>query len=1075
MQITVSRIKVTLPRRRTDLLSRPRLNDLIEEFIENRLILVLAPAGYGKTSLLIEVAHTIELPFCWYNLDRLDQDLFRFVAHFIAAIDQRFAGFNTACAEAIQAAYQNNYSPDNMARLVAQLVYNQIGEHMVLVLDDYHLIDQSSPINTFLNRFIQEIDESFHLVILSRTMVPFVDLPLLVARSEVGGLGLQELVFQPEEIQNLLLQNYKQVIPESLAKELAEKSEGWITGLLLSAQTMWRGMADRERIARVSGVNLDDYLIHQILEQQPDDVRDFLLRTSLFDEFNAGLCADVFGPPPKGTNWQSMITKTLQYNLFVLPIGEDGSWLRYHQLFRDFLQKQLVLKNPDEYDSILRSLAKTFMQRQDWVRAYDTLKRLDDTQALVEMLEIAGEPMVRANQLSRLAEWLDALPPGLLETRPKLTARRGIVAATLGETHWGLTMLNKAVEALREENDTPFLANTLVQRALVNYIQTDHTASMQDVDEVLTLTENGANLPLYQAEAKRIRGLNYRLLGDRNEATANFSEALDLYRQLGETSSVSRLMLDLGAVYIDTGNLSEGLRCFNAVLEHYREEKNSYLLAGVLNDIAFLHHLRGEYEEADSAFNEGLTRARNSSNRRVEALVLTGMGDLYMDLDSFQAADYVYSKALEAAAHINDQFLLLYLYIAQSNLFRTTGNLIKARNFLENAKQLVERSESKYTRALYLMEAGMVVLCEKEPILSVTLLEEAVKLFEEIEQRVEICRTNFNLAVAHITEGNRDACVDSLERAFQTAQTLNNPHTLVPTARRVKNQLEAIANHPKVEGQISILLDSVTRFEQSIPTLRLRMKRQKTTGPLNAPTLQIRAFGAARVILNKKAITITDWQSQKARDLFFLMLSSDKGWSKEVLGELMWPDSTPSQLKLRFKNTIYRLRRVLGQEAILFDGERYMFNRNFDYSYDVELFVDCLHRIENAKTPQERAGVAREAMQYYTGQYLPEVNGAWTSVEREHLHQAFIELSLELASLNFDSGEFSDALTICHHLIANEPGLEEAHRVAMRIHAAQGNRAAVIQQYNDLKSTLHAQMGIPPSPITESLYRQLLQ
>jgi DNA-binding SARP family transcriptional activator len=113
--------------------------------------------------------------------------------------------------------------------------------------------------------------------------------------------------------------------------------------------------------------------------------------------------------------------------------------------------------------------------------------------------------------------------------------------------------------------------------------------------------------------------------------------------------------------------------------------------------------------------------------------------------------------------------------------------------------------------------------------------------------------------------------------------------------------------------------------------------------------------------------------------------------------------------------------------------------------------------------------IAREALRYYSGQYLPEVSGSWASVEREHLHHAFVELSLELASINLDTGDFNAALTICHNLISNDPGLEEAHRVAMRIHAAQGNRAAVIQQYNDLKSTLQAQMGIPPSNLTETL------
>ena len=1075
MHITVSRIKVTLPRRRTDLLSRPRLNELVEELIDKKLILVSAPAGYGKTSLFLEIANQSELPFCWYNLDSLDQDLHRFVSHFIAAVDQRFIGFSTICSEPIQAAYQNNYSPENLARLVAGLVFTHVGEHLALVLDDYHLIDQSKAVNSFVNRFIQEIDESFHLIILTRSLIPFVDLPLLVARSMVGGLGMQELSFQPEEIQNLLLQNYKQAIPENLAKELAKKSEGWITGLLLSAQTMWQGMADRERISRVSGVNLDDYLIHQILEQQPAEVRDFLLRTSLFDEFNANLCEDVLGSAPEDTNWQSLISKALQYNLFVLPIDEEGTWLRYHQLFREFLQKQLIKEYPEAFESILRSLAKTYLKRKDWVRAYDTLKRLDDTEAIIDMLEQVGEQMVRANQLARLAEWLDALPAGQLETRPMLLARRGIVAATLGETHWGLTLLNKAVQALRRQDNHTQLATTLVWRALVNYIQANHSTSLHDVAEVLSLSEDGTNLALYQAEAKRISGLNHRLLGNRESAMTNFSEALALYQNLGENSSVSRLLLDMGAVHIDVGNLQEGLRCFNAVLEHYRSEKNSYLLSGVLNDIAFLHFLRGEYEEADTAFNEALTCAQNSSNRRVEALVLTGMGDLYMDLDSFQAAEYVYKKAADSAKHINDQFLLLYLYVAQSSLFRIMGNLIKARKFLESAKPLVESSESKYTRALYLLEAGLISFTEKEPILAITFLEEAQNLFEEIEQRVEASRTNFYLGIAHISAKAVERGNQFLEKAFTIVSSLKNPHTLVPTTRRVLDYLKPVSNHPKVDVQVNQLIEKVEIFEQSLPTLRLRLRRQTNTGPLNAPKLQIRAFGAARVVINKKAVTLTEWQSQKARDLFFLLLSSDKGWSKEVIGELMWPDSTPSQLKMRFKNTIYRLRRVLGQDAILFDGERYMFNRSFDYSYDVELFVDCLDRIKKAKTIQEKSTVTSEALQVYTGHYLPEVSDSWASVEREHLHHAFIELSLDLASLNLDSGDYNSALAICHNLISNDPGLEEAHRVAMRIHAAQGNRAAIIQQYNDLKSTLQAQMGILPSTLTEALYKQLIQ
>src|SRR3989304_4957426 len=156
IDIPISRIKVPLPRRRSDLLSRPRLNTLVDELLENKLVLVSAQAGYGKTSLLIESAYRYEIPFCWFNLDALDQDILQFVAHFAASIDKRFPGFEKSCAHSLQAAFQNHRSPDEIARLLADEVFHYVREHLVLVLDNYHLVDQSSAVNAFVNRFIQD-------------------------------------------------------------------------------------------------------------------------------------------------------------------------------------------------------------------------------------------------------------------------------------------------------------------------------------------------------------------------------------------------------------------------------------------------------------------------------------------------------------------------------------------------------------------------------------------------------------------------------------------------------------------------------------------------------------------------------------------------------------------------------------------------------------------------------------------------------------------------------------------------------------------------------------------------------
>jgi LuxR family maltose regulon positive regulatory protein len=360
MSILLTRTKVVLPRRPTSLLTRQRLLALLSDLLDHRLVIITAPAGYGKTSLLLDLAHQAELPFCWYALDELDRDPRRFIAHLIGSITQRFPGFGRQSAAVLQGMDSAELDLERLVAIIVNEAYEHIREHFVLVLDDYHLVGESEAINHFVNRFVQAVDENCHLVLSSRTLLTLHDLPLMVARSQVGGLGFEELAFRAEEIQALVLQNHEVRMPAAAAAELARETEGWITGLLLSAQTMWEGMADRVRLARVSGVGLYDYLAQQVLDQQPAPVRDFLLRTSLLEEYDAELCGAVLG---QGADWRGLMDAVLRSNLFVLPVDEAGTWLRYHHLFRDFLQARLARERQEERAEILRRLVAVYAER----------------------------------------------------------------------------------------------------------------------------------------------------------------------------------------------------------------------------------------------------------------------------------------------------------------------------------------------------------------------------------------------------------------------------------------------------------------------------------------------------------------------------------------------------------------------------------------------------------------------------------------------------------------------------------------------------------------------------------------
>jgi len=166
-EVTIT--KIIVPRRRFDLLSRQRLLDLLENLLEYRLILVTAPAGYGKTSLLIDLTHQVEYPVCWLALDSLDQNIYRFLIHFIAAIQYQFPDFGVTSFAVLQSAQQAGMNLDHLVSTIVNEIYEHVSEHFVVVLDDYHLVEESTDINYFINRFAQEIDENCHLAIASRS------------------------------------------------------------------------------------------------------------------------------------------------------------------------------------------------------------------------------------------------------------------------------------------------------------------------------------------------------------------------------------------------------------------------------------------------------------------------------------------------------------------------------------------------------------------------------------------------------------------------------------------------------------------------------------------------------------------------------------------------------------------------------------------------------------------------------------------------------------------------------------------------------------------------------------------
>ena len=1073
MALYASQTKVIIPARRPDILTRQRLLEQLYELLDYKLIIVAAPAGYGKTSLLVDFADNSELPVCWLSVDAFDRDPHRFLSQFTAAIAHRFPDFDLNITTFLESSQQSRLDMERVVSVMVNDIYESIREHFLIILDDYHLVNDSNDITQFVNRFVQEVGVNCHILLSSRTLISLPDLPLMVARMMVSGLSYEELAFQPGEIQDLALQNYRQTISTQTATELARETEGWITGLLLSSHSKWQGITDRLRIARVSGVGLYEYLAQQVLDQQPDEIRDFLLYTSIFDEFDLDLCKAVFGARLDSQRLMSII---LHNNLFVLPLGEDGRWLRYHHLFRDFLRVRMEQEHPQEINEILNTTAEVYLRRSDWEKAYEVYRRLENIPAIVQLIDRIGSILMRNGRMSTLAEWIDTLPDDVLAMNPRLLSLRGGVSIMQGQVEGALNRLNQAEGLQRDPVDANALAVTLIRKATAYRFLGNYSASYENALEAFALAESQEQEGAVRAEALRMIGMSLFHIGKLDEAIEKLNQSRAIYQSINETQSIALVLMELGMLSRTAGRYREAMANYQEALSHWQRQHNIQGQANLLNNLGVLHHLMGEYDEAASVYEKALHDARQSGYLRMEAYILCGIGDLYNDLAASDAANEAYRQAEQIAQNIDEKFLLYYVEIMAASGYRKLGEFNQAQVLLDRLEPLVVNNCSLYERGLWYQESGRLNLSQGNAKQSREFLYQARECFEKSGQRVDAVRCGIYLASAIRQTGEIDGAFHELENVLDEASGIDCQHLLVVAGRDEKYLLLQASKQAGLEDKVNPLIARINLFEENVLLLRRNLRKQISSVLYTIPKFVIRSFGRTQIEVDGSPVNSSEWHNQRrVREIFFTLLAYPEGLSRDQIAAMLWPDSRPDQLRIQFKNTLYRLRLALGQDVISHKDDRYLIHRGLDYEYDVELFLKALHQAERSQRIEDRISAYQKAIDLYKGAFLVDLNLDWITVERTKYHQLYFEALLKIARICLEIDETHSAITYCQLLLNQEPCQEEAHRIAMRAYAARGDRAAVSRQFDVCRNSLLKEIHVTPSLETEQLYKLLMK
>jgi LuxR family transcriptional regulator, maltose regulon positive regulatory protein len=443
--------KLHVPRPQPGFVARSRLVRALGEALARQLVLVCAPAGFGKTALLADWVRSSSLPVAWVSLDSGDNDPARFWRHAVAALGQAHPGIAERAAPLL-----GPPAPSSFEGLVAALINELAAEpgedKVLLVLDDYHLIE-APQVHAPLTFLVEHLPPGLRLMLASRSDPP---LPLarLRAAGQLAELRTDDLRFTAEEAAVLLREAVGGDLPGAAVAALAARTEGWVAGLQLAALSL-RGQPDVTGfVAAFSGTHryVLDYLADEVLEGQPGQVREFLLETSVLDRLSGALCDAVTGR----TGSQVMLEEIERAGLFLIPLDEERGWWRYHHLFADLLRARLQAEQPGRVPE-LHLAAAAWCEKHGL--ADDAVRHAlaaGDTEWAARLVERHVETLLGRSERVTLRRWLSALPAQAVRDRPRLCLAQAYGAAMGCQTEALEALLDDAERAFAATGDEPY-------------------------------------------------------------------------------------------------------------------------------------------------------------------------------------------------------------------------------------------------------------------------------------------------------------------------------------------------------------------------------------------------------------------------------------------------------------------------------------------------------------------------------------------------------------------------------------------------------------------------------------------
>ena len=1085
---SISRTKITPPLLREETLTRARLIDWLRHHTRQRLTLVIAEAGYGKTTLLADYGRRSEVPVLWFKLDHTDADWISFTNYLIAAYRELDPGFGQATLGLLDQLATADQSRDRIIdALLADVAH--VDQPALLILDDYHLVDLSADAREIVARLLREAPSGLSVLIASRRR-PDLDLARPMAQGQVAELTTDDLRFSRAETDTLFSETYQQPLEPDVLDQVEQRTEGWAASLQLFRSSI-RGRSALEIRAftrAMSGTQgpIYDFLAQEVLRELTPNLRRFVIGSAILRRIVPALVAAIFaedpGPPTIQTA-RGWIEAADDLGLMGRR-GESGRGYRFHPLLREFLLRQLADDTPAEVIRQRHLRVAAAAEADDWLTAcYHYLEASQPAEAVRVMSDSllvaigTGAWGVAADLLDRFPTEPDAPAVQVILALRALRARdpeeaarrldsidlgatpsasRGLVRLSQMKLAWQLGDLERARRAYNEITDdleSPVLiqsvASALLAVGLPGFAQPLAETAVQL--QRLAGDSEAQGLGFFAAVSLHNLMEVERARGHFREAYAAGERALGLYGEEG---------FGIGEAFGTHATLAAcagELGLFATMEEHLAAVRKARVIPpDAALEVAYLSTVLGAGATADALLES--VRSDITSGR----------------VSSLATSTFILADARRAVGEDPARALA----VCHGATLQGPGTQVAATSIAAMASLLI----GSVTEATDLAQSALQLAYQEGnalwPSRLRVVLAAATRQPQALVQAIKDAREAGRLGlpeVAEVVAAHLEVLPTLPVELFDSVAEL--PERWLPIFRK-----QLGAGLTPNSRQAALVLDRCGSGEDVPLVTAFARKYLKGTGwngvgrdlvRRTSPVLQVHDLGNGNLSIADRTVAIGRIRRKSASLLLYLVASPRQTATRERVLDDLWPDLSPDAAANSLNQTLYFLRRDVDPwyevgtsvEYVRYEGETLGLDEALVVADSVTFHADA---VALSKDPAPEPARLLATIDRYSGSFAPEFEYEdWAQDWRQQLATVFLHLVDKATAQLLRNSNVSAALALTQRALTLEPRNPELHRSLVALYLGAGSRSAAAEQYVRYAAVSREELGVEPDRLEQ--------